>query len=93
MMRNERNLDSVIKAKTLPEFLIAKDMLDVKKFNQHDSYAILATWSAQHRFEWACSLIKHFTIGKWFRDHDAEECSGRQFYINDAMLFFCRLHK
>ena len=45
----DNNLDIVLSAKTVEEFLVAKDILGIKKFNQHDSYCILATYSAQRR--------------------------------------------
>ena len=63
----DSNLDLALSAKTIEEFLVAKDILGIKKFNQHDSYCILATYSAQRRHEMAEQLVeedKHFTIGK-----------------------------
>ena len=86
------NLDLVLSAKTVEEFLVAKDILGIKKFNQHDSYCILATYSAQRRHELAEQLVeedKHFTIGKWFCSHDLQERRNRQFYISDEMRKFC----
>jgi len=93
-MKLERNLDAVIRAKTKDEFLVAKDILGVNgRFNQHDTYDIFAAWAAQHRFAWTCEILQYFTIGDWFCKHDIEERCGRQTYINDAMRYFCMLHK
>ena len=86
------NLDLVLSAKTVDEFLVAKDILGIKKFNQRDSYCILATYSAQRRHALAEQLVeedKHFTIGKWFCSHDLQERRNRQFYISDEMRKFC----
>ena len=86
------NLDLVLSAKTVEEFLVAKDILGIKKFNQSDSYCILATYSAQHRHTMAEQLVeedKHFTIVKWFCSHDLQERRNRQFYISDEMRKFC----
>lgn len=89
-------LDLVLKAKSIEEFLIAKDLLGVKRFNQHDSYDILATFAAQRRHVMGLELVKqhkHFTIGKWFLMHDLKERSSRQIYINVAMHRFCNATK
>ena len=86
------NLDLMLSAKTVEEFLVAKDILGIKKFNQRDSYCILATYSAQRRHELAEQLVeedRHFTIGKWFCSHDLQERRNRQFYISDEMRKFC----
>lgn len=84
-------LDLVLKAKSIEEFLIAKDLLGIRCFNQHDSYDILATFAAQRRHMMGLELVKqhkHFTIGKWFLMHDLKERSSRQIYINVAMHRF-----
>ena len=88
----DNSLDLVLSAKTVEEFLVAKDILGIKKFNQRDSYCILATYSAQRRHAMAEQLVeedKHFTIGKWFCSHDLQERRNRQFYISDEMRKFC----
>ena len=88
--------DQVLNAKSREEFLIAKDLLGIRRFNQHDSYTILATMSAQRRFQLAFSLVregKHFKIGQWFCEHDYIERRNRQAYINQCMKEFCWEHE